>query len=118
MSDLHKLALPIGKISGCHQRADRSFFICGKQFPVCARCTGVFFGECMALATFRFFSLPLILLLFFCSIMLLDWLIQHIGIKESTNWRRLATGLLGGYGYFSIVLKALAVLKGFFETAR
>ena len=30
-----------GKILGCHQKPERSFFYKGYQFPVCARCTGV-----------------------------------------------------------------------------
>jgi uncharacterized membrane protein len=26
----------------CHQRPERSFFLDGQQFPVCARCTGLY----------------------------------------------------------------------------
>ena len=36
--------MKLGKSSGCHQRADRSFFWHGYQFPICARCTGVVSG--------------------------------------------------------------------------
>ena len=28
----------------CHQQTSRSFLLCGKQFAVCARCTGIYFG--------------------------------------------------------------------------
>ncbi len=28
----------------CHQLPDRSFFIDGRQLPVCARCTGLYLG--------------------------------------------------------------------------
>jgi Predicted membrane protein (DUF2085) len=28
----------------CHQRADRSFFSCGQQWPVCGRCAGLYMG--------------------------------------------------------------------------
>jgi uncharacterized membrane protein len=28
----------------CHQLAERSFFIDGRQLPVCARCTGLYLG--------------------------------------------------------------------------
>ena len=39
----------LGDKIGCHQISERSFFIKGYQFPVCARCTGVFFGEIIAI---------------------------------------------------------------------
>ena len=28
----------------CHQRPDRSFFSCGRQWPVCGRCAGLYIG--------------------------------------------------------------------------
>lgn len=28
----------------CHQLPDRSFFLAGRQLPVCARCTGLYLG--------------------------------------------------------------------------
>lgn len=28
----------------CHQKPDRSFFSCGRKWPVCARCTGLYLG--------------------------------------------------------------------------
>lgn len=93
----------VGNHSGCHQLAERSFFYKGKQFPVCARCTGVFFGHMTAI------------ILFFCnkqiclkysislmSVMGLDWGLQEIGLIESTNKRRLLTGFCGGLGLYSI----------------
>lgn len=118
MKRIYKLCVSIGQISGCHQRADRSFFICGKQFPVCSRCTGVFIGEIVAIGSFRFISAPIPLLICFCAVMFTDWFIQYLGIKESTNKRRLATGLLGGYGYFALVLNGLFSLKNYISIVR
>ena len=42
---------------GCHARPDRSFYWNGKQFPICARCTGELAGMIA--------GIPLILLLGF-----------------------------------------------------
>ena len=33
----------------CHQRPERSFFIGGRQLPVCARCTGLYLGAALAI---------------------------------------------------------------------
>jgi uncharacterized membrane protein len=33
----------------CHQRPDRSFFWDGHQFPVCARCTGIYLSTALGL---------------------------------------------------------------------
>lgn len=34
----------------CHQLPDRSFFLDGRQFPVCARCTGLYLSGLAGLA--------------------------------------------------------------------
>ena len=34
----------------CHQIPDRSFFLDGRQFPVCARCTGLYLSGLVGLA--------------------------------------------------------------------
>ena len=94
---------------GCHRRPDRSFFWRGRQFPVCARCTGVYIGETIALVQFLIVHRVFLLLsLLFCAVMFLDWLIQYMEIRESTNRRRLMTGLLGGYGVMSLEIAWIA----------
>lgn len=45
---------------------------------------------------------------FLClAIMGVDWGLQEIRIKESTNFRRLITGVLGGFGFYSILVGIL-----------
>ena len=44
--------MEIGEALGCHQMPERSFFINGFQFPVCARCTGVIISAIIATIVF------------------------------------------------------------------
>ncbi|MEI3349189.1 MAG: DUF2085 domain-containing protein [Dysosmobacter sp.] len=57
VTSLYQACASVGHTLGCHQRPDRSFFFHGKQFPVCARCTGVFLGECICCSLSCVFSL-------------------------------------------------------------
>ena len=81
----------------CHQIPERSFVINGKQFPLCARCTGILFGYfcgiVIAVIT-RCGNYPF----FFLIPMIIDGGIQQILKIESNNIRRLVTGILGGIG--------------------
>ena len=102
----------IGNHSGCHQMPERSFFYKNLQFPVCARCTGVFLGKCLFLILVWFFRIPPFLSVLFLCIMGFDWLLQWRKIKESTNLRRFFTGILGGFGIASLYLDILlAIIK-------
>ncbi len=98
-----------GSKTGCHQLADRSFFFKHYQFPICARCTGVVLGWIIAHSTYIcFFEWRVSLST--CLIMFMDWFIQYLGIRKSTNMRRLITGVFGGYGTSSIYLTAIIQL--------
>lgn len=96
--------MEFGRKLGCHQMPERSFFIHGYQFPVCARCTGVIIASSIACVMFFIYRIQVITSIFCCGIMFLDWLIQRVGIKESTNSRRFITGLIGGYGFMTLQL--------------
>lgn len=89
---------------GCHQRPDRSFFFKGKQFPLCARCTGVLLGQILACILIVWYKPNIYICIAFLIIMFIDWYIQYLKIKESTNIRRFITGLLCGYGLFTIYI--------------
>ena len=92
---------------GCHQRKDRSFFIRGHQFPLCARCTGVLIGQIATTITLIVgIRLALVIAIPLCIsfslVTFIDWYIQHRWNTESTNARRLFTGIMGGVGLTGI----------------
>ena len=108
--------MEFGHRLGCHQRAERSFFFKGYQFPVCARCTGVIIGELIAiillfcgLKSNIYISIALLL------VMGLDWFIQYIKLKESNNIRRLITGISGGIGLIYIYYYVIMFIIEFFS---
>ena len=107
--------MKMGEIWGCHQMPERSFTIKGWQFPVCARCTGVLIGHTAGAITYFKGKRPFKSAFAGCCVMLADWLVQYLGIKESTNKRRLFTGILGGFGagviYFEIVSRVTKFLR-------
>lgn len=83
----------------CHQKPERSFHFKGKQFPLCARCTGMlvgyFAGICIAVITHCQNYLWFLLLLLPAII---DGGIQLIFKIESNNTRRFITGFMAGIG--------------------
>ena len=99
--------MKIGSATGCHQIHSRSFSLFNYQFPVCARCTGLGIGQIIGFG-FSFFLLKYsaITLFLFAIISLfllgIDGVGQYFGKWESTNLRRLITGLL--CGFFGIIL--------------
>lgn len=101
-----------GSLSGCHQVAERSYFIRKYQFPVCARCSGVFVGEMISLTKIIFMGAPVLhLSLIGLGIMFIDWFLQRIEVLSSTNTRRLITGILGGYGLIGVYYCIFILIK-------
>ena len=102
--------LPI--FCGCHRRPERSFFVKGYQMPVCARCEGELFGILAGLIAIWFIRPPYWLMAAIMLPMIADGLIQGSTKYESTNWRRLITGILFGFGITMIILMFwIAVFK-------
>ena len=97
--------LPI--FCGCHQRPERSFFVKGYQMPVCARCEGELIGILAALIAVWFLRPSYWLMAVMMVPMAADGLIQGLTEYESTNWRRLITGILFGFGITMIVIMFL-----------
>jgi len=94
---MQKAAKFLRVFCGCHCRPDRSFFWKGRQFPVCARCTGVLAGYPLGILWLLFFdhwSVPVCLLA--CVPLIIDGAGQQRGKWKSTNRRRLITGIFMG----------------------
>lgn len=101
--------MELGTAAGCHQRPERSFFVGGWQMPVCARCTGVFIGQLLALPALLLF-VPQVGAAVLALPLALDGLTQKAGWRTSTNRLRLVTGLLAGFGLATAVLGVFASL--------
>lgn len=91
-------------IIACHRKPERSFFFKGKQFPVCARCTGIHIGY----ITFPLFMFNVFTLNIWWTIALMlptyiDGLTQTFLKRESNNFIRVTTGLMAGIGGMSLV---------------
>jgi len=80
----------------CHRRPDRSFFVMGRQFHICARCTGILTGlvTCPVFIPIR----SLLPAVFFTAVtvLLMDSLTQLARWRESNNGIRFTTGLSVG----------------------
>ncbi len=95
----------------CHQLDERSFFIAGHKFAVCARCTGIYVGFAVTalcyplLRSLRQTDTPQRKWLFLAAAPLaLDFSLNFLGIWENTHLSRFLTGaLLGGVAVFYIM---------------
>jgi len=104
----------LGAMTGCHQLRERSLFFRGYQFPVCARCTGLFTGQAAGLAALLWFINLDIKLLAICAAVSvaalgIDGFFQLKGIWVSTNFRRFLTGILCGFFVTGVVVRGIAV---------
>ena len=108
--------MKLGHIYGCHQIPERSFTVSNRQFPVCARCTGILVGQIAGLIMFVMrINLPWYLVVLFFCIMLIDWSLQFFKVLMSTNIRRFISGTLCGIGLISTyvwVVKSVITLIG------
>ena len=102
----------------CHQQPERSFFIAGKQFAVCARCTGIYAGFAAAalcyplLTSLRRTTPPdrkwLVIAAFPLAV---DFGLGFLGIWENTHSSRFLTGALLGSVAVFYVMPGLAELS-------
>ncbi len=89
----------------CHQKPERSFHFRGKQFPLCARCTGIFVGYFFGIVTaYTTHCEKYLYFLLLILPMIIDGSIQNILKIESNNCRRFITGFLGGIGIIYLLI--------------
>src|SRR5690349_17169909 len=102
----------------CHQRPDRSFFVEGEKFGVCARCTGIYFGFAFTLLAYplvrslRTVTTPARKWLLLAALPLaIDFSLTFFGVWENTHTSRLLTGLLLGSVAVYYVMPGIADLS-------
>jgi uncharacterized membrane protein len=95
----------------CHQLPERSFFIKGHPFAVCARCTGIYAGFAGAAVLYplarslRHIEAPARKWLFIAAAPLaIDFAIEFSGVWHNTHSSRFVTGaLLGAVALFYVM---------------
>jgi uncharacterized membrane protein len=109
----------------CHRITLRSFSIAGRQFPLCARCTGMFLGVMVAFVSLllarrgRWSELPpariMIVFIGLMALMGVDGVNSYSHffpelphLYEPRNWLRLVTGMGAGLTMGAILFPALA----------
>lgn len=93
------------QLVSCHRKPERSFFWKGRQFPVCARCTGLYAGYLsFPLFSFGLWHLGWLLATALVLPTFIDGLTQAFCHRESNNWLRLATGLAAGAGLMALTV--------------
>lgn len=99
------------KIFHCHQLPERSFHIKGFQFPLCARCTGIFLGMFFIAPIISFFTLgKFYISITFITIMIFDGVLQLTTKYKSNNFKRVITGLGAGYGITSLLIQFICYI--------
>ncbi len=89
----------------CHRKPERSFHFKGKQFPVCARCTGIILGWIIGIILAIlfggirwYFIIPMLLPAIF------DGTLQLLTSYTSNNIKRLISGTLLGIGWIYVLV--------------
>jgi len=76
----------------CHRLPERSFFVAGRQFHVCARCTGMIAGLGLGLFLIPIRSAILPVAAISVAAVALDGMTQMFGWRTSNNVLRFGTG--------------------------
>lgn len=107
--EVSKIGAKVGRflqiMFGCHARADRSFFFRGKQFPICARCTGELIGMIAGIPIAIILGVPEFQYVLLLMVpMVFDGFLQLLTPYESGNIRRLLTGMVFGVAFIFFLI--------------
>ena len=98
----------------CHQIPERSFHIAERQFAVCSRCFGVYFGLFAGFIIYPFFTrieeiepLPRFWLFLAMIPIGIDWTLGVFDIWENTHLSRFITGMILGVACAIYIIPAL-----------
>ncbi len=94
----------------CHQKPERSFYYKSYQYPVCARCTGLYLGYLIGLIIGLLFNPSIIVAIIMIIPCGLDGFIQLKTNYESTNIRRFILGIIAGIGYLIIIVEIIQLI--------
>ena len=100
----------IGRLTGCHQLPERSIFIKGYQLPLCARCAGIVIGELVAIPAWNIYPIEIVSALLLGLPLAIDGMVQYANLVPSTNFRRMVTGILAGWGLMAVYIHAFQFL--------
>jgi len=92
------------KYWGCHRLSDRSFFVRGRQFHICARCTGLFVGLPCSLLLLPWREESAYVFGVFAFLLVADGLTQFIRWRVSNNRLRFFTGFGTAVTFFPTLL--------------
>ena len=88
----------------CHRDPERSFHWNGKQFPLCARCTGIHVGYITyPIFLFGIIKISLVWTIIMLVPTIIDGLTQAYCNRSSNNYLRFVTGIIAGIGAMSLV---------------
>lgn len=99
----------------CHRMPSRSFFYKKKQFPVCARCTGIYLGYFIMIPMLWFYQIGIVYSILLILPTMIDGVTQAYLNRESTNFLRCTTGFLAGIGMSGLSERITVYTYKFFE---
>lgn len=99
----------------CHQIPERSFFINGVPLAVCIRCLSFYIGGLIVIAL-QFFKKTINekyikWLVLLCVPLLIDFILEKMGVYNNIIELRIITGVLFGGSFFYLILLSISQIQ-------